>query len=50
VHGVAFIMFHVTMEKLLNIEQVYPLNSFKSKLKIIGQFGHLLGIVENPRL
>ncbi len=43
-------MFHVTMEKLLNIEQVYPLNSFKSKLKTIGQFGHLLGIVENPRL
>ncbi len=46
-HGVAFIMFHVTMEKLLNIEQVYPLHSFKSKLKIIGEFGHLLGIVGN---
>jgi len=28
VHGVAFVMFHVTMEKLLDIEQVYPLNSF----------------------
>jgi len=49
VHGVAFIMFHGTMEKLLNIEQVYPLNSFKSKLKIIGQFGHLLGIVGNTK-
>jgi hypothetical protein len=48
VHGVAFIMFHVTMEKLLDIEQVYPLNSFKSKLKIIGEFGHLLCVVGNP--
>ncbi len=47
-HGVAFIMFHVTMENLLDIEQVYPLNSFKSKLKIIGEFGHLLHIVGNP--
>ncbi len=34
--------------KVLDIKQVYPLNSFKSKLKIIGEFGHLLHIVGNP--
>jgi hypothetical protein len=34
--------------KLLSIEQVYPSNLFKSKLKIIGEIGHLLGIVGNP--
>jgi hypothetical protein len=36
------------MEKLLNIEQNFPQNSFKSKLKIIAEFGHALGIIGKP--
>jgi hypothetical protein len=35
------------MEKLLNIEQFFTTNSFKSKLRIIGEFGHTLGIIGN---
>ncbi len=42
-------MFEPVVEKLvLNIEQIFTKNSFKSKLKIIREFGHALGIVEKP--
>jgi hypothetical protein len=42
-------MFEPVVEKLvLNIEQIFTKNSFKSKLKIIQEFGHALGIVEKP--
>jgi hypothetical protein len=30
------------------LNKFIPLNSFKSKLKNIGEFGHLLGLVGNP--
>jgi hypothetical protein len=33
------------MEKLLNIEQNFPQNSFKSKLKIIGKSGWTFGLL-----
>ncbi len=33
------------MEKLLNIELFFTENSFKSKLKNIGQFGHILDLL-----
>jgi hypothetical protein len=33
------------LEKLLN--KVFIENSFKSKLKIIGEFGHSLGFIRN---
>jgi hypothetical protein len=33
------------VEKLLNIEYFFTENSFKSKLKNIGQFGHTLDFV-----
>jgi hypothetical protein len=37
------------VKKLLNIEQIFFLkNGFKSKLKIIGEFGHILGIIGKP--
>jgi hypothetical protein len=32
------------MEKLLNIWKTFTENSFKSKLKFIGEFEHALGI------
>jgi hypothetical protein len=36
------------VEKVLNIE-LFPLkNSFKSKLKIIGEFGHAFSIFAKP--
>jgi len=34
------------VEEILNIELIFNENLFKSKLKIIGQFGHALDIVE----
>jgi hypothetical protein len=45
VHQVGFIMFQPTMKKLLNIEQFFIKNSLKSWQKIVGEFGHTLGIV-----
>jgi hypothetical protein len=36
------------VEKLLNIEQFFIEYYCKSKLKIIGEFGHALGIIGNP--
>jgi len=38
------------VEKLLNIEQFFIENSFKSKLKFLGEFRHnfQLGIVGKP--
>ncbi len=38
-------MFGTTEKKLLNIEQVFHWNSFKSDLKTVGEFGKALGIV-----
>jgi hypothetical protein len=39
-------MFQAIVEKLLNIEHFFAIeNSFKSKLKINGELGHILGIV-----
>jgi len=35
-------------KKLLTIEQFISENAFKSKLKIVGEFGHTLGIVGKP--
>jgi len=34
--------------KILNTEPIFIENLFKSKVKIIGQFGHALDIVEKP--
>jgi hypothetical protein len=48
VHGVGFIMFQPKVEKLLNIEYFFIDNSFKSKLKTIGEFGHTFGIFWKP--
>jgi len=45
VHQVGFIMFQLIVEKLLNIEQIFTKNPFKSKLKIIREFGCHLGSV-----
>jgi hypothetical protein len=45
VHEVSFIVFLNMVEKLLHIEQFFIENSFKSKLKFLGEFGHFLGIV-----
>jgi hypothetical protein len=36
------------VEKILNIEPIFIENLFRGKLKIIGQFGHALDIVEKP--
>jgi hypothetical protein len=36
------------MENLFNVEQIFHENSFKSKLKIIEEFGHTLDIVGKP--
>jgi hypothetical protein len=36
------------MEKLLNVEQIFMENSFKSKLKIIKELGCTLDIVGKP--
>jgi hypothetical protein len=33
------------MEKLLNIEQIFIENSFKLKIKNIGEFGCAIGVV-----
>jgi hypothetical protein len=42
-------MFWPTMQKLLNIEQIFFTTFlFKSKLKIIGECGHSFGIVGKP--
>jgi hypothetical protein len=38
-------MFQPTVEKLLIIEQNFNENLFKSKQKIIGEFGYTLDIV-----
>ncbi len=43
-------MFQSTMEKLLNTEIFSIENSFKSKLKIIGEFGRALDIVGKPSM
>jgi hypothetical protein len=48
VHEVSFIVFLIMVEKLLNIEQFFIENLFKSKLKFLGEFGHFLGIVGKP--
>jgi hypothetical protein len=44
-HQVGFIMFRPPGQKLLNIEQLFHWNLFKSKLKIIGEFGCVLRIL-----
>jgi hypothetical protein len=36
------------VEKLLNVEHFFIENSFKSKQKFLGEFGHSLGIVGKP--
>jgi hypothetical protein len=36
------------VEKLFNVEYFFMKKSFKSKLKIIGEFGHTLDIVGKP--
>jgi hypothetical protein len=37
------------VKKLLNIEHFFSSeNAFKSKLKIVGEIGHTLGIVGKP--
>jgi hypothetical protein len=41
-------MFLPTMEKLLNIEQIFAQNSFESKLKIIEKFGALFRVLGKP--
>jgi len=38
------------MKKLLNIAQLFIDNSFKSKLKSIGEFLHAFGIVGKPSM
>jgi hypothetical protein len=38
------------VKKLLNIAQMFIENSFKSKLKSIGEFLHSFGIVEKPSM
>ncbi len=38
------------MKKLLNIAQLFIENSFKSKLKSIGEFWHAFGIVGKPSM
>jgi hypothetical protein len=44
-------MFEPTLEKLLNIEQIFFLkNSYKSKLNITWEFGHGLGIPRKPSM
>ncbi len=49
-HQVGFIIFQITMEKLLNVEQFFFIkNSFKSKLKIyFFKLGVLLVLLESP--
>ncbi len=41
-------MFQPMVEKLLNIEQFLIEYYCKSKLKIIGEFWHALGIIGKP--
>jgi hypothetical protein len=43
-------MFQPTVEKLLNFETIFTENSFKSKLKITGEFGCTLSIVGKPSI
>ncbi len=50
VHQVGFIMFQLTMQNLLNIEQFFTQISFKSKLKVTGEFGHTLDILGKPSI
>jgi hypothetical protein len=45
VHQAGFIMFQPMVEKLLN--KILIENSFKPKLKIIGEFRHSLGFIRN---
>jgi hypothetical protein len=47
-HQVGFIMFRLTMKKLLNVEQKFTENLFESKLKIIREFGHTLDMFKSP--
>jgi hypothetical protein len=35
---------------LLSIEQIFSENSCNSKLKLIGEFQHALGIIEKPSM
>ncbi len=44
-HQVGFIIFQYVVKKLLNLKQIFTKNSFKSKLKYIGEFRHALGII-----
>jgi hypothetical protein len=48
VHEVDFIMFQPIMEKLLTIEQIFDEKLFKSKQKIIKEFGYTLDILGKP--
>ncbi len=41
-------MFQPMAKKLLNIDFFFIENSFKSKLKFMGKFGHRFGIVGKP--
>ncbi len=51
VRWVGLIMFSHMVEKLLNIEYLkFTKKSFKSKLKIIREFGHTLDIVVKPSM
>jgi hypothetical protein len=50
VHQVDFIMFQPTLEKLLNIEQIFTKFSFKSKQKNLGKFLRTFYIVGTPLL
>jgi len=50
VHQVSFIMFQLVLEKSLNIIFKKKKNSFKSKKKIIREFGCALDIVEKPQV
>jgi hypothetical protein len=50
VHWVGFMMFQPMVEKLLSIEQIFTKNSFKSKLKIVKEFGCALSIFQKPSM
>jgi hypothetical protein len=47
-HQIDFVMLQTIVEKLLNIKHFSPKKPFKSKLKQLGEFGHVLGNIGKP--